>query len=747
MRNVNTETSGSMGNAPARAGLKACRALALMAARMVALVSVLWLLGAPQWCLAGTMTRATLEPLFPAPLMVGDKNAALAAWPIFKRLDAGPQLVGHVFETVDLEPTAGYGGKPINLLVAVDVNGNFLDVRLLSQREPIFQSAKGNAQLAAFAAQYVGLSLRHDVQVGSAKGATLRTDVRAIVNGVTAGTVTALAIDRSIMQSASRVALAQLDVANGAVAGSARGPVRGERFAASGWNELVKVGLLQRIERSNLDVERRFTGTAGAGRDAVGMVQPQGVAIDAWFGVASLPQVGRNLLDSATWQRVSGLRDSGELVLLVFENGRLTLDRAAAGAGVGAAGTAARPARLRALLHQGDRTLELREVDIPPGVRLTPPRPVGGEVAPARLWRSVGAQPLDAGQPLSLELQVLRDSGGAAPRRAEASFTQAYSVADLKSWLPEPTPSAWAVLKQASASRVMELAVLGLGLALLVVLLVRQRWVAVNTRRLKWVRVAYLLYTLVFIGWVAQGQLTIVTLTSLIEALVAGQGLAFLLADPVTVLLWAFVAVTLVVWGRGTFCGWLCPFGALQELLSLAAQRLHWKPVRLRTRLDGALKWVKYGVLGALVGGAGMSAAWTETALEVEPFKTAISLGFDRAWPFVVWALGCTLLSLFVFRGYCRYVCPLGAALSLFGRLRLFAWIPRRSECGTPCQSCRHRCEYQAIAPSGTVDYAECFQCLDCVEIYQDDKRCLPLVVERKQSAARHIPIQPVAMS
>ena len=411
------------------------------------------------------------------------------------------------------------------------------------------------------------------MQVGSAKGATLRTDTRAIVNGVTAGTVTALAIDRSIMQSASRVALAQLDVANGAVAGSARGPVRGERFAASGWNELVKAGLLQRIERSNLDVERRFTGTPGAGRDAVGMLQPQGVAIDAWFGVASLPQVGRNLLDSATWQRVSGLRDSGELVLLVFENGRLTLDRASASG----AGAAARPARLRALLHQGERTLELREVDIPPGVRLTPPRSVGGEVAPARLWRSVGAQPLDAAQPLSLELQVLRDSGGAAPQRAEASFTQAYSVADLKSWLPEPTPSAWSVLKQASASRVMELAVLGLGLALLVVLLVRQRLVAANTRRLKWVRVAYLLYTLVFIGWVAQGQLTIVTLTSLIEALVAGQGLAFLLADPVTVLLWAFVAVTLVVWGRGTFCGWLCPFGALQELLSLAAQRLHWK--------------------------------------------------------------------------------------------------------------------------------------------------------------------------
>ena len=81
---------------------------------MLALTAVVTLLGASLHSMAGTMTRATLEPLFPAPLMLGDKSAMLAAWPIFRRDDAGPQLVGHVFETVDLEPSAGYGGKPIN---------------------------------------------------------------------------------------------------------------------------------------------------------------------------------------------------------------------------------------------------------------------------------------------------------------------------------------------------------------------------------------------------------------------------------------------------------------------------------------------------------------------------------------------------------------------------------------------------------------------------------------------------------
>jgi polyferredoxin len=72
------------------------------------------------------------------------------------------------------------------------------------------------------------------------------------------------------------------------------------------------------------------------------------------------------------------------------------------------------------------------------------------------------------------------------------------------------------------------------------------------------------------------------------------------------------------------------------------------------------------------------------------------------------------------------------------------AWIPRRAECGTPCQTCRHRCEYQAIATSGTVDYAECFQCLDCVAIHQDAKRCMPLIREHKR---RVIPLRPVPVT
>jgi len=292
-------------------------------------------------------------------------------------------------------------------------------------------------------------------------------------------------------------------------------------------------------------------------------------------------------------------------------------------------------------------------------------------------------------------------------------------------------------------SRRTDIAVLVAGLALLTVALIAQKRFSADARWLRLWRTLYLVFTVGFIGWYAQGQLTIVNVTAAIESLTSGGDLAFLMNDPMTVILWVFVGATLLVWGRGTFCGWLCPFGALQELISLVANTVGVRQRRLRAALDAQLKWVKYGVLAVIIASVFITPELASWTVEIEPFKTAISSYFVRSWPFVLWAVACLALSVVVYRGYCRYICPLGAALATMGFLRRWGWIARRAECGTPCQSCRHRCEYQAIDQSGKVNYRECFQCLDCVSIYQDDHRCLPLIVEKKRKTTV-IPIQEV---
>jgi len=344
--------------------------------------------------------------------------------------------------------------------------------------------------------------------------------------------------------------------------------------------------------------------------------------------------------------------------------------------------------------------------------------------------------PLDPTKPFELSFKLGRQYGTnfVLTRVERREFTLPYDFNGWPAKYYDFIDTDWLALDWMKVwqNRWAEIAALVAGLLLLTVGLISQKRVSETSWRLKFLRTTYLLFTLGFIGWFAQGQLTIINVTAAIESLSGGGDLSFLLNDPMTVILWIFTLGTLLVWGRSTFCGWLCPFGALQELVSMIANAAGIHQRRLHTALDAKLKWIKYLVLAIIVGSIFVAPSFAELAVKVEPFETAISFYFMREWPYILWAAACLVLGVVVYRGYCRYICPLGAALAAVNVLQRWSWIPRREECGTPCQSCRHRCEYQAITPVGKITYSECFQCLDCVAIYQDVQRCLPLIQERK---------------
>lgn len=154
--------------------------------------------------------------------------------------------------------------------------------------------------------------------------------------------------------------------------------------------------------------------------------------------------------------------------------------------------------------------------------------------------------------------------------------------------------------------------------------------------------------------------------------------------------------------------------------------------MRIRRGADRWLKKIKYLILALLATMTLFAPAALDTWIEIEPFKTEVTTFFVREWYFVTYALLWLLLGMFVFRGFCRYVCPLGAFMAIGGLLRLRDWIPRRQECGTRCQLCAMRCQYNAIETSGRIAYDECFQCLDCVTIYADANTCPPLLLVQK---------------
>jgi polyferredoxin len=130
-----------------------------------------------------------------------------------------------------------------------------------------------------------------------------------------------------------------------------------------------------------------------------------------------------------------------------------------------------------------------------------------------------------------------------------------------------------------------------------------------------------------------------------------------------------------------------------------------------------------------------VSVTWADRLVEVEPFKTSITLLFVRSWPFVAWAVALLVVNTVIYKSFCRYLCPLGAGMAVLGKLRHRNWIFRRSECGQPCQRCASDCRYQAIPQTGAIDYTECFQCLDCVVIEQSADLCAPQMLAKKRQA------------
>ncbi|KAF3998706.1 4Fe-4S binding protein [Glaciimonas immobilis] len=678
---------------------------------------------------AGEMTHAELVKRFPQPYIIGEKDSAIPVWPIFKQNATANELVGYVFESIDLAPISGFSGLPINLLIALDPKGNFIDVSVLSHHEPVFLDGLGEAPMFQFVSQYKGLSLFQNIKIETQKNNTNKPHgVNVYLDGVTKATASVRIMNQTVLSAALKVARKKLGFAEG------RDPdliarVKKDYFVPASIAQLIDSGLIKHLVVRNREVEQKFKSTNGAGLDPDALAQPDATFIDLYLALVSVPGIGRNLLDLKSWGKLKNRLEDGDHAILVMTKGRYGIL-----SDTFVSGTI--PDRLQ--LQQDKLPIEMRDLDLDLALASNSDLKMDS----IKVFRVISQSGLDPAHPLDFSLAVTRNRGIIYPERITENFPFSFELpkkfyqeaeADAKSW------------KGIWIKRWWEITLLITGLTALAIALTFQKRLTKNGAAFVWFRRGFLSFTLLFIGWYAQGQLSIVNITGFLQALIGGRSLDFFLYDPMTVVLWGFVAVSLVIWGRGTFCGWLCPFGALQEFIGKLAQLLRIPQLRIKTNTDARLKRIKYVVLFGILISTFISTRLTDTLVEVEPFKTAITLNFVRSWPYVVYAVGLLLASTFVYKFFCRYLCPFGAGLAVLGRFRLLDWIPRRKECGTPCQTCRHRCDYQAIKPDGKIVYEECFQCMDCVVIYESDDKCAPLIMEKKR--ARIIPIQPAPVN
>lgn len=355
------------------------------------------------------------------------------------------------------------------------------------------------------------------------------------------------------------------------------------------------------------------------------------------------------------------------------------------------------------------------------------------------LFRIPADSGFDPAEPFRIQLLVQREVGPI--EKVFTTFDLGYqlparylrAVAPAAAVSPEPQTEAaaqaqlWKRIWQDNRGRIAALLTM---LGVLTAAFFFQSFLTASARLTFWFRIAFLSTTLVVLGWYANAQLSVVNLMALVGSLRDGFSWQAFLLDPMTFILWFSVAAALVFWGRGAYCGWLCPFGALQELTNRLAKLARIPQVTLPWGLHERLWAVKYILFLGLFGVSLASIEQAEHLAEVEPFKTAIILKFDRAWPFVLYALVLLGIGLFVERFYCRYLCPLGAGLAIPARIRMFDWLKRYRECGNPCQTCARDCMVQAIHPTGEINPNECLNCLNCQVHYQSKTTC-PVVIKK----------------
>jgi NosR/NirI family nitrous oxide reductase transcriptional regulator len=675
----------------------------------------------PHTARAGTLDRAGLEKQFPPPLMVGEKDDQLPIWPILKQAAGSWDVIAYAFESVDFAPIPGFGGVPPDLLIALAPDGTFLEAKILTHHEPVFLEGLGSAPLFAFVEQYVGLSARRAISVGRSNARANGAPAASVVDGISMATASTRVINETMLTSALAVARAKLGFGAGRSA-NLKVEARADGFEPLSWAQLLERGFVKRFAVPNRDVDKAFADTSVADADAVATDRPDEPFIDVYLAYLNIPSIGRNVLGEKAFDTLIAEIGPDAHALLLLTAGRFD----ALGEDFVLGSLPERVAVIQDGLAVNARDLAIeRRGAGPPGM------PAG----PWSILKIVGEAGFDPSSPWTLQVRVDRERGQILTERVSKEFETVYSLPEtlFTKTQPDAGPS-WIDLW---ADRWVELGLIGAALALLVPTLARDRALVADQTRFTWFRLGFLSFTLVFVGWYAQAQLSIVTVVAAARAAVTTNDYSFLLYDPPSLLIWAFAIAALAVWGRGTFCGWLCPFGALQEFAAWLAKPLKLRPLHVPPAVDRALRKLKYVVLAGVLAAAAAASPVVDALAEIEPFKTSITLYFVRAWPFVAYAVGLIVLNLFVYKAFCRYLCPLGALLAIGGRLRMLDWIPRRAECGSPCQLCKARCRYGAIDRTGRVDYGECFQCMDCVTIIRDPAQCVPQILAAKRPNVR----------
>ena len=582
--------------------------------------------------------------------------------PVYKAFGAAEQgsegeLIGYLFETPDYPPEEIGYSAPIEVLVGMDLEGILSGIEVLYYRES-YKSIRGDfINSERFPNQFEGMSVSDGFRVGRD------------LDGVSRATITSWATSRGIRNAARRVARNYLTDSE-FVANANSGEVALQILQAQSWGEMKESGFVKEFPILLEDLTQLNLTLAFIGNEALGEL----------------------LVGPDDYSRAE--REASNRV----EDGNMLL--------VGIDGNASTPFRQERLaITQGDAVynIERRRFVY---VGSADHGKIAGQV------RFAGAIVMSSDIDLSQPFTVLYDTGlqvGSVEELAQVDyqvppvpFSLATGAPLPAEFLPKPANpfpefDDFEEVDEGVLATLINSAPVAEVLALLLLFAMVMTAFLRKSSTIRWVTLAY---TLFYLGFYNGTFLSVSHITNGLK-----QGPSLFLNDLPLLLIVVFTIVTTLFWGR-VFCSSLCPFGALQDFITRIMPK-KWQFEVPQAIHDKALT-IKYGILALLVV---TSLTFSDLSLfqYFEPFGTIFY--FSRSM--LLWAILAVFIvaSMFVSRFYCRYACPLGAALGVTSFLSPFR-IKRVPQCEV-CKVCEKSCPTGAIR-AHQVDFKECVRCDIC---------------------------------
>ena len=669
-----------------------------------------------------------VKSIFPEATSYGKIDEETFSIPIYKNKEE----IGFLFETFDVTRGLGYSRRPFHLAVGVDKKGVLKNVKLLKHVEPIAILGRTDEDFIRYLKQYKDIDLRSGISLTlELTGADIEgdnvamretagdTDTLTQIDGVSRTTTSSLLFMDAIMRGARKIArqknilLDENDLGNF---------VDLELYKPQTWNKLLEDKSLAKLNIKVKDVQEKFEEKNIKAPRSLRFANSENDFGSMYFTAMSPAGIGINILGRRWFdQYISAGRNVDDQVFYIAFEGDLWRN------------TENRISNIiekqNIIVKQNNNRIIITK-DLFKELPFNHAKKAPNIAGQGLLYFSSKFK-LNPHAPIDIIYNIKNNDGKKVAFNLNYKLPKVYHLDafnNVKSNKSE-TFSLLNIFKKNKLETITSL------LTILVVLLVFifSNSITKNRRFFSYLRVFMLLWVTIIMGFYLGGQISIIHFVNLFKSIFIGGGnLLTFFIEPIIFIFGIVTIVSLFFWGRALFCGWLCPFGALQELLSTLSKKIGIKQISLKIKLDTYFRYLKYILLAIICCFSFIEISVANIFYNIEPFKTAITLRFMAPASAVIWASFLLIICLFIERFFCRYLCPLGAGLGILGKLRILDFLKRRAECGNPCVACNKVCPTGAIKPSGKIIMSECLGCLDCQVMYNDFKKCPPLVAIAK---------------